>query len=104
MTVLHDSAQVKTQWQKFYDSEMEKVRPTLSQLMDHIDYLTKMGGVDHVGIGSDYDGVESVTVGMDDVTCYPKITKELRQRGYSKKDIRKILGGNVMRVMKANFL
>jgi membrane dipeptidase len=60
-------------------------------------------GDDYVGIGSDFDGVSSLPVGLDDVTTYPKITEELIKRGYSNKSIRKILGGNVMRVMKANF-
>lgn len=78
------------------------IRPPLSVLIDHIDYVAKLAGADHVGIGSDFDGVESLPKGMDDVTFLPNITLELRKRGYSDKDIRKILGGNVMRVMKAN--
>ena len=60
-------------------------------------------GDDYAGIGSDFDGVSSLPVGLEDVTTYPKITEELKRRGYSKKSIKKILGGNVMRVMKANF-
>jgi membrane dipeptidase len=59
-------------------------------------------GNDYVGIGSDFDGVSSLPKGMDDVTKYPLITEELFRRGYSKKTIKKILGGNVMKVMKAN--
>jgi membrane dipeptidase len=78
------------------------IRPPLSVLIDHIDYVAKLAGTDHVGIGSDFDGVESLPKGMDDVTFLPNITLELQKRGYSEKDIRKILGGNVMRVMKAN--
>ena len=99
-----DSAKVKAVWQKVYDSAMNAVRPSLGQLVDHIDYIVKLVGDDYVGIGSDYDGVGSVPVEMDDVTTYPKITEELVRRGYSKKSVRKILGGNVLRVMKANFL
>lgn len=79
-----------------------EARPPLSLLVDHIDYIAKMAGVDHVGIGSDFDGVESVPEGMDDVTYLPNITKELMRRGYSAKAIEKILGGNVLRVMAAN--
>ncbi len=78
------------------------IRPPLSVLIDHIDYVAKLAGTDHVGIGSDFDGVESLPKEMDDVTFLPNITRELQKRGYSDKDIRKILGGNVMRVMKAN--
>jgi membrane dipeptidase len=103
MNLLNDSVTMKTQWQKYYDNEMNKVRPTLSQLVDHIDYIVKLVGDNYVGIGSDYDGVNSLPVGMEDVTTYPKITEELKRRSYSNKSIRKILGGNVMRVMKANF-
>jgi len=99
----HDSAVMKTQWQKYYDTEMNKVRPTLSQLVDHIDYIVKLVGDDYAGIGADYDGVGSLPVGLEDVTMYPKITEELIRRGYSNKSIKKILGGNVLRVMKADF-
>ena len=60
-------------------------------------------GDDYAGIGSDFDGVDSLPVGMDDVTKYPLITEELKKRGYSDESIRKILGGNVLRIMKANF-
>ena len=99
----HDSAILNETWKKYYDAELDKVRPTLSELVDHIDYIAKMAGVDHVGLGSDFDGIDSWPIGLDDVTTYPKITEELKRRGYSKKAIKKILGGNVMRVMKANF-
>ncbi len=101
--MLHDSAAMKTQWQQYYDAEMNKVRPSIGQLVDHIDHIVKLVGDDYVGIGSDYDGVGSLPVGLEDVTTYPKITEELFRRGYSKKSINKILGGNVLRVMKANF-
>lgn len=91
------------QFDQAYDSMMNAARPTLSQLVDHIDYIVKLAGDKYVGIGSDYDGVSSVPVGLEDVTTYPRITEELIKRGYSKKSIRRILGGNVLRVMKANF-
>ncbi len=78
--------------------EYETARPPLSVLIDHIDYVAKLVGADCVGLGSDFDGVESVPQEMDDVTCYPKITRELQKRGYSDKDIAKILGGNFVRV------
>lgn len=83
-------------------AEVEALRPPLSLLIDHIDYIVKLIGVDYVGLGSDFDGAESYPIGLDDVTDYPKITAALFEKGYSKEDIRKILGGNVLRVIKAN--
>lgn len=83
-------------------AEVEALRPPLSLLIDHIDYIVKLIGVDYVGIGSDFDGAESYPEGLDDVTDYPKITEALLKRGYSKEDVEKILGGNVLRVIKAN--
>ncbi len=85
-----------------YAEEANSIRPPLSKLIDHIDYITKLEGVDHVGLGSDFDGVNLTPQQLDDVTSYPLITKALIERGYSKKDIRKILGGNFLRVLKAN--
>ncbi len=98
-----DSIEAMKGWNTWYDKTMNEARPTLSQLVDHIDYIVKLVGDKYVGIGSDYDGVSSVPVGLEDVTTYPKITTELLRRGYSKKSIKRILGGNVLRVMKANF-
>jgi len=102
-TVSKDSSAMRRQWREFYGAEMNKLRPTISDLVDHIDYVVKLIGDDYVGIGADYDGVGSLPVGLEDVTTYPKITEELLRRGYSKKSINKILGGNVLRVIKANF-
>ena len=99
----NDSSIMRTKWREYYRSAMVEVKPTIAQLVDHIDYIVKLVGDDYVGIGSDYDGVSALPLGMEDVTTYPKITEELVKRGYSKKSITKILGGNVMRVMKANF-
>ena len=99
-----DSATMRKTWRAYYDSSLNAVRPTLAELADHIDYIIKLVGDEYVGIGSDYDGVGSLPLGMDDVTTYPKLTEELLRRGYSKRTVKKILGGNVMRVMRANFL
>jgi membrane dipeptidase len=85
-----------------YPEEAEQIRPPLSLLMDHVDYIVKLVGVDHAGLGSDFDGINLTPRELDDVTTYPLITKALVERGYSKKDIRKILGGNFLRVLKAN--
>jgi membrane dipeptidase len=76
-------------------------RPPLSMLIDHIDHIAKVAGVDHVGLGSDFDGVQSqLPEGLDSPTDLPKITAALMQRGYSAEDCRKILGGNLLRVFR----
>jgi len=85
-----------------YRDEIDYVRPSLSLLIDHLDHIVKLIGVDHVGIGSDFDGINSSPRELNDVTNMPLITEELLKRGYSSKDIRKILGGNFIRVFKAN--
>ncbi len=85
-----------------YPAEVTGLRPPLSLLFDHLDYIVKLVGVDHVGLGSDFDGVNSLPQGLEGVEDFPKITEELVKRGYSNKDIRKILGGNLLRVFVAN--
>jgi membrane dipeptidase len=85
-----------------YPEEVKELRPPLSLLIDHLDYIVKLIGVDHVGIGSDYDGVNSLPQQLDDITAMPLITKELLARGYSKNDIRKILGENFLRIFEDN--
>jgi len=76
-------------------------RPPLSALIDHVDHIAKVAGIDHVGLGSDFDGVSGATPeGMDSAADLPKITQALLDRGYSAEDIHKILGGNVLRVFK----
>lgn len=76
-------------------------RPPLKSLIDHIDHIAKVAGVDHVGLGSDFDGVNSLPAGIDSAADLPKITEELMKRGYTAADMKKILGGNFMRVFKA---
>lgn len=93
---------VKERWKTILASELDKAMPGIKEVVDHIDYIVKMVGPDFVGIGADYDGIGFVPKGLEDVTCYPKITEELKSRGYSNRDIKKILGGNVLRVLKAN--
>ena len=85
-----------------YASEVTSNRPPLSALMDHMDYIVKLAGIDHVGIGSDFDGITSQPQDLDGVLDYPNLTKAMLERGYSKKDINKVLGGNLLRVLKAN--
>jgi membrane dipeptidase len=69
----------------------------LSVLLDHFDHIVKVAGIDHVGIGSDFDGIPSLPIGMEDISKLPVLTYELLKRGYSEKDVRKILGENFMR-------
>ena len=85
-----------------YAAEASLMKPAFSLLMDHIEYVIKLVGVDYVGLGSDFDGINLKPQQLDDVTSYPLITKELVKRGYSKKEIYKILGGNFLRVLRAN--
>jgi membrane dipeptidase len=76
-------------------------RPPLKSLIDHIDHIAKVAGVDHVGLGSDFDGVSGATpTEIDSAADLPKITQALLDRGYSADDIKKILGGNLMRVFR----
>jgi membrane dipeptidase len=85
-----------------YPQEVTDMRPPLSLLLDHLDHVVKLIGVNHVGMGSDFDGVNSLPRELNGVEDYPLITKELLKRGYSKKDIRKILGANFLRLLKTN--
>jgi len=85
-----------------YKDEIEAMRAPFHLLFDHLAYIIKLIGVDHVGIGSDFDGINSAPQQLNGVEDFPLITKELLIRGYSKKDIRKILGGNFLRLLKAN--
>lgn len=75
-------------------------KATLSQVADHIDHIRKVAGIDHLGIGGDFDGISSVVAGLEDVSTYPALTAELLRRGYKDDDIKKILGLNVLRVMR----
>jgi len=88
-----DKDQVEREW------AAKLPRPPLKSLIDHIDHVAKVAGVDHVGLGSDFDGVSgAMPEGIDSAADLPKITQALLNRGYSEKDIRKILGGNLLRV------
>jgi len=73
---------------------------SVSRIVDHIDHIVKLVGIDHVGIGSDFDGVQAVPTDMKSVADLPNLTKELLKRGYAESDIDKILGGNMLRVME----
>jgi membrane dipeptidase len=85
-----------------YKIESEAIKPTIEQLMQHFDHIVNLIGVDHVGIGSDFDGINSAPQGLSTVLDYPNFTKALIARGYSNKDIKKVLGGNFLRVYRSN--
>lgn len=78
----------------------KRTRGTLHDVVDHIDHIVRMAGIDHVGIGSDYDGVPRLPEQMESVATYPLITQELLNRGYDQTSIHKILGGNILRVLR----
>jgi membrane dipeptidase len=73
---------------------------SVHDVVDHIEHIIKVAGVDHVGLGSDFDGITAVPKQLEDVSCYPYITQELLNRGHNKEEIIKILGGNLLRVMR----
>jgi len=82
-------------------ADYDPIRPTIGQVLDHFDYVARRIGVDHVGVGSDFDGITVAPAGLRDVTQFPELTKGLLERGYSVEDVEKILGGNFMRVLRA---
>jgi membrane dipeptidase len=112
-------------WEKLADEEVKRLRPTitdtvelrrrmdewtvahprphatLAQVADHIEHVREMAGADHVGIGSDFDGITYVPVGLEDVSTFPQLFAELIRRGWSDDDLRKLAGRNVLRAMRA---
>jgi membrane dipeptidase len=96
----HDRAtwvQARQEWVQAHPSP----RATLSQVADHIEHVREAAGVDHVGIGSDFDGTDQLPDGLADVTCFPALFAELLDRGWSEADCGRLAGGNVLRVMRA---
>jgi len=89
---------------KKHTDEAELIRPPLSKLIEHIDYIVKLVGIDYVGLGSDFDGINITPLELNDVTAYPLITRALVEKGYSEDAIIKILGSNFLRVLKVNEL
>jgi membrane dipeptidase len=85
-----------------YENEVQSLRAPFSLVIDHIQYIVNLVGADYVGLGSDFDGIPIPPLQLDDVSTYPLITKALLEKGYSKNDVHKILGGNIIRVLKAN--
>jgi len=87
-----------TKWRR---SQPRRREASLGDAADHIDHIRKIAGIDHIGIGSDFDGFSGPPEGLEDVSKYPALLAELMRRGYSKDDVRKIAGLNVLRVMRA---
>jgi len=81
--------------------ELGLSRATLADVVDHIDHIRKIAGIDAIGLGGDFDGVSCTPIGLEDVSKYPNLTRALLEKGYSAEDIRKIYGGNFLRVMRA---
>ena len=78
----------------------ESDEATLSDVADHIDHVAAIAGIDHVGIGSDFDGIDSTPIGLEDVSTYPSLFAELSRRGWTEQDLRKLAGENLLRVMR----
>jgi membrane dipeptidase len=88
----------------FYCNFLTNAKPpraTLDDVVAHIDHIRKIAGIDAIGIGSDFDGIDCAPVGLEDVSKFPNLTRALLEKGYSAADIRKIYGGNLLRVMRA---
>jgi membrane dipeptidase len=86
---------------KAWSKENDYPAGTVHTIVDHIDHIVKVAGIDHVGLGSDFDGVPRLPHQMHDVSCYPFITQEMLNRGYNREAIHKLLGGNAMRAFAA---
>ena len=86
-------------WNRIQDELMELPRPSYELIVDHIDHVVKLVGIDHVGLGSDFDGIDVTPKGMEDASCFQRVFEEMRRRGYSEGDIEKVAGGNFLRLM-----
>ena len=94
-----DPAEFKAAWSAW--NQAHPTPPgTVHTVVDHIDHIVRVAGIDHVGLGSDYEGVSKMPLQLEDVSGYPFITQELLNRGYSERDIHKIMGGNILRALR----
>jgi membrane dipeptidase len=82
-------------------ADRPRPRATLAEVADHVDHVRAVAGVDHVGIGGDYDGTDELPDGLEDVSCYPALVAELLVRGWTEEDCAQLVGGNVLRVLRA---
>lgn len=83
-----------------YDEEHPAPAASVAEVADHVDHVRRLAGIDHVGIGSDFDGSPAMPSGLEDVSCYPALFEELAARGYADEDLSKVAGRNVLRVMR----
>ena len=95
-----DTAEVRRQ-AKEYETKNPRPRATLAQVADHIEHVRRIAGADHVGIGSDFDGIDTVPEGLEDVSTFPQLFAELIRRGWSDADLKKLAGQNLLRAFKA---
>ena len=95
-----DKAKIKAGVAEWRKTHPDPRAATLQDAADHIDHIREVAGIDHVGIGSDFCGFSNPPPGLDDVSCYPNLLAELLKRGYSKDDIKKVAGLNVLRALR----
>ncbi len=95
-----DEETLHKEYEKITAQSPKVPRPPLKSLIDNIDHIAKVAGIEHVGLGSDFDGISSTPLGIDSVADLPKITQALLDRGYTAEQIKKILGGNLLRVFR----
>lgn len=100
LKAIYDESEVAERLQ-IWRGDNPAPKPTLAQVADHIDHIREVAGIDSIGVGGDYDGMPPGPVGLEDVSRYPALLAELLRRGYSDRDIAKIAGGNVLRVLES---
>jgi membrane dipeptidase len=96
---LSDTAEARAEWEQWKGAHPAPAA-TLAQVADHVEHVRRVAGVDHVGIGSDFDGVDYTPVGLEDVSKFPELFAELIRRGWSDADLRKLAGQNLLRVLR----
>lgn len=96
----YDDAAYQAAYENWGEEHARELRGNIAMAADHIDHIAKVAGIDHVGLGGDYDGIDRTPAGLEDVSTYPRLTDELLRRGYSGADVHKLLGGNVLRAMR----
>jgi membrane dipeptidase len=101
MDRLQDDAAVKAELERILEKDPYP-EVNVGDVVDHIEHIAELAGTDHVGIGSDFDGIDATPTGLEDVSTYPAITVELLARGWNEPNIRKVLGENALRVLAAN--
>ena len=100
LTALRSSPETIERMMTAWAEDNPAPRASLNQVADHIDHIRSVAGIDHIGLGGDFDGISSVPLGLEDVATYPMLLAELIRRGYSDDDIRQISYRNILRVMR----